>query len=102
MISQSEKKRFRAIAHRLKPVVTISGNGLSESVISELERALADHELIKIKVIADRDERGELTTSLCTQTNATLVQSIGSIAVIYRSSPKPNPKLSNVLRADVL
>lgn len=102
MISQSEKKRFRAIAHNLKPVVTVSGNGLSESVLTELERALADHELIKIKVVAEKDERSGLVTRLCSQTGATLIQAIGSVAVIYRSSPKPNPKLSNVLRADVL
>ena len=43
-------KQLRAIGHKLKPVVTIAGNGLSEGVITELDRALQDHELIKIKL----------------------------------------------------
>ena len=44
------KKRLRGIGHALHPVVTVAGNGLSEGVLTELERALHDHELIKVKL----------------------------------------------------
>lgn len=103
MISQSDKKHFKAIAHHLKPIVTIAGNGLSEGVITELGRALNDHELIKIRVSgADREERREIIDAACTASGAELVQSIGNIAVLYKAADKPNPALSNVLRANVL
>jgi len=103
MISQSQQKRFRAIAHKLKPVVTIADNGVSESVAIELERALDDHELIKIKLASgDREEREAMLEAVVQSTNAELVQKIGAVAVIYRPASKPDPKLSNVLRADVL
>lgn len=99
MIDQTEKKRFRAIAHHLKPIVFIAGNGLSDGVIREINRALDDHELIKIRVAAgDRQERREMIAAACAAADAEVVQTIGSIAVIYRPAEHPDPALSNVLR----
>ncbi|MCB1694001.1 MAG: ribosome assembly RNA-binding protein YhbY [Pseudomonadales bacterium] len=102
MISQSDKKRFRAIAHKLHPVVTVAGNGLSDPVMAELARALEDHELIKVKVVADRDERKALIAEMCEKSGAELVQTIGGIAVVYRPAAKPDRSKSNVLRTDIL
>ena len=103
MISQAEKKRFKAIAHHLKPIVIIAGNGLSEGVLQEINRALADHELIKIRVASsDREERRALIAGACRETQAELVQSIGSVAVIYKAAEKRDPALSNILRSNLL
>lgn len=99
MISAERRKQFRAIGHNLKPVVTIGGNGVSESVLAELERALDDHELIKVKIAAgEREDRADIIDSLCQHTRSELVQSIGKTALLYRGAAKPNPKLSNLLR----
>lgn len=98
-LSPEQRREFRAIAHNLKPVIIIGDKGLSEGVQEELERALNDHELIKIKIAStDRDERQETISALCTSNGAELVQTIGKIAVIMRRAKKPNPKLSNLLR----
>lgn len=103
MTSKAELKRFRSIGHKLKPNVTISSNGLSESVLSELKRALRDHELIKIRVNADdRKDRDETIESVVEQTKSTVIQTIGSVALLYKAAKKPNPKLSNILRSDLL
>ncbi|MDP4918106.1 MAG: YhbY family RNA-binding protein, partial [Haliea sp.] len=40
-----DHKQLRAIGHKLKPVVTVAGNGLSDNVLQEVQRALGDHEL---------------------------------------------------------
>ena len=102
MINQKEKKRFRAIGHHLSPVVTIAGKGLSEGVISELTRAVKDHELIKIKVLTgDRDERKETIAEIQDVLDVEIVQTIGKVALIYKAAKKPDPSLSNVLRNDV-
>ena len=53
MLTSKEKKRFRAIGHTLNPVVTIAGNGFSDGVKAEIERALEDHELIKLIFCAE-------------------------------------------------
>ncbi len=96
-LSPETKKHFRTLGHGLNPVVTVAGNGLSEGVLGELNRALEDHELIKVKLaINDREERAATAESLCAQTGAELVQEIGKIALIFRAAKKPNSKKSNV------
>ena len=95
----ADKKHLRRLGHNLKPVVTIAGKGLSENVGAEIERALADHELIKVKLsVGDRDAKKALTEQICQQFDAMLIQYIGHIILLYRNAKKPNPKLSNLLR----
>jgi RNA-binding protein len=92
-------KQLRTIGHKLKPVVTIAGNGLSDSVKAELERALNDHELIKLKLaVGSREARSAVTEEICASLGAQLVQSIGNVVVILRRTQKPDPRLSNLLR----
>ncbi len=94
------RKSLRAIGHKLNPVVTIAGNGLSDAVSAELERALDDHELIKVKMeIPSPADRKALCAELCEKHGAELVQSIGKIALILRRAKKPKPNLSNLSRA---
>ena len=98
-LSPEQRREYRAIAHNLKPVIIVGDKGLSEGLQEELERALNDHELIKIKVASqDRETRHEAITALCESSGAEFVQTIGKIAVILRRAKKPNPKLSNLLR----
>ena len=98
-LSPEQRREYRAIAHNLKPVIIVGDKGLSEGLQEELERALNDHELIKIKVAnQDREARQEAITALCESSGAELVQTIGKIAVIVRRAKQPNPKLSNLLR----
>ena len=102
MISQADKKRFKAIAHHLKPIVFVAANGLSDSVVREIERALADHELIKIRIAAgNREKRREMIEAASAATRSEIVQTIGSIAVLYRAAAEPDPSLSNILRTNV-
>lgn len=97
--SAANVKQLRAIGHKLKPIVTIAGNGLSENVLTELHRALKDHELIKIKLaVGSREVRAETIDQICEQTGATLVQGIGNTALLLLRSKKPDPKLSNLVK----
>ena len=94
-----DKKQLRSIGHHLKPVVTVAGAGLSENVLAEADRALHDHELIKVKfAIEDREERAELIEQLCETTGAENVQSIGKVVLMLRRNSRVNPKLSNLIR----
>jgi RNA-binding protein len=98
-LSNTRKKELRTIGHSLKPIITIAERGVTETIATELERALDDHELLKIKInINDADARHTIVTTLCEQHRAGLVQSIGKIALLYRAAKKPNSKLSNLLR----
>jgi RNA-binding protein len=95
-LSTDTKKHYRTLGHALNPVVTIAGKGLSEGVTAELDRALNDHELIKVKLaINDREERKETIVALCQISGAELVQEIGKVALIYRAAARPDPKKTN-------
>ena len=98
-ISQDRKKTLRSIGHKLNPIVTVAGNGLTENVLIEINRALDDHELIKVKyAVGDRDLKKELLTETEKATRAILVQSIGNIGLFYRPAKEPDPKKSNLQR----
>ena len=91
MTKAADKKKFRAIGHHLKPIVTVAGNGLSESVMSEISRAITDHELIKIKVLAeDRSERKALILAINEANQTEIIQTIGNMALLYKAAEKPN------------
>ncbi|WP_407314987.1 YhbY family RNA-binding protein [Pseudomonas sp. nanlin1] len=98
-LTQEQKKQYKSIGHHLKPVLTVADNGLAEGVLAEYERALSDHELIKVKVnILDREARLQAIAELCKAGKGDLVQVIGKMALIYRKNPKVNKQLSNIHR----
>jgi RNA-binding protein len=98
-LDNATRKRLRRIAHHLQPVIIVGDAGVSDGVIAETERALADHELIKVKINAeDRDDRAVLGDRLLEVCGAEAVQRIGKILVAYRRNPEADPGLSNVAR----
>ena len=86
-MNAANKKKLRAEAHSLKPVVMIGQSGLTTGVLAELDQALNIHELLKVRIRAERDERKLITEKICADSGAELIQSIGQIAVIYRLNP---------------
>ncbi|MBN8440560.1 MAG: ribosome assembly RNA-binding protein YhbY [Thauera sp.] len=80
-----QRRELRAKAHHLNPVVTIAGNGLTPSVVAEIDRSLQAHELIKVRVQgAEREQRDALMDELCRSLGAASVQHIGNILVVWR------------------
>ena len=98
-LSNARKKQLRSIAHNLNPIIMIAEKGITETIEKELERALEDHELIKIKInINNPAIRKTIASELCVRHKADLVQAIGKVAIICRHAKKPKPKLLNLLR----
>lgn len=92
-LSRHQIKRLRAEGHRLKlkPVVIIGQKGFSENLHDEIQRALKDHELIKLRIPAgSKTEKREMSESLCTHHDAELVEAIGNIIVLYRQNSDTN------------
>lgn len=93
-LTVEQRKYLKAQAHALKPVVMIGSQGLSDAVIKEAERAIAAHELIKIRVLGDeREAREAYLAQLCETLNAAPVQHIGKLLLIYRPGQKPKLRL---------
>ena len=88
-VTARERARLKARAHALEPVVQVGHSGLTDQLVKEIDRALAAHELIKIKVTAaDRDEREAICNDIATRTAAVSVQRVGKVLVLWR--PKPD------------
>lgn len=91
-----QRREFKARAHHLNPVVMVGDAGLTPQVVREIDLNLKSHELIKIRVLGDdRTARASLIEDICTQLDATPVQHIGKILVIYRPRPDDAPALKS-------
>ena len=92
-LTPAERQALKGRAHKLTPVVWVGGAGLTPSLVGEVERALAAHELIKIQASAlDRAAREAALADLCAHCGAQPVQHIGKILVLYRPRPAPEPE----------
>jgi len=83
-LSPARRRELKARAHKLDPVVFVGGAGLSAQVVAEIDRSLKSHELIKVRVSADRGEREAMLQEICAKTGARPVQHIGKILVVFR------------------
>jgi RNA-binding protein len=87
-----ERKALKARAHALDPIVHIGDKGLTAAVLAEIDRALASHELIKVRAGGmDRDARDAALSEICARLGAQPVQHIGKVLVIFRARPEAAP-----------
>ena len=94
-LTKKQKKFLTGIAHGLNPMIIIGANGVTDSLMAELERTLEHHEILKIKIAsAEREDRKTIIDYILEQTGAELVQSIGKTCVIYRQSEDSELPLS--------
>jgi RNA-binding protein len=67
--------------------------GLTDGVVSEMDRALDDHELVKVSArVGERGLRDAALDDLAVRTMSEIVQRIGHVGVFYRCR-KDLPKI---------
>lgn len=66
----------------------VGDKGLSENVYNEIDTALEHHELIKVRIRADREQRRTWMAEIASTCKAEQVHSIGQVACYYRRHPK--------------
>ena len=92
-------KKLISIGHTLSPILRITKQELSPNVLHELNRALDDHELIKVKIVGEKEIRDNLFLQIKELPETKVVQRIGGVVLLYRPSQEKNRKLSNILRS---
>jgi RNA-binding protein len=86
-LSEKQKKYLRRLAHPISPIVMLGNAGLTSGVVQELDRALNDHELVKVSArVGDRTARDAALDDLAVKTSSAIVQRIGNVGVFYRRS----------------
>jgi RNA-binding protein len=87
-LGNTQKRYLRGLAHDLKPVLLVGAKGITDNLVAEADLVLAQHELVKVRVVADdRELRDAWIAELCARSAAALVARIGHVAVLYRRNP---------------
>ena len=92
-LSNSQRKYLRGLTHDLDPVVIVADKGLTDNVRAEILQALDHHELIKIKLRGEREQRQAWMDEIAVFSSAELVHQIGQVACYYQRHPK-KPKIA--------
>jgi RNA-binding protein len=93
MLTSKQRAFLAKLASSLKPVVFLGKAGAAEGVNSALDKALADHELVKLRFIDFKGERRDLAHQLASQCQAEVVRVIGNVAVIFRQNKNPQDRI---------
>lgn len=100
-ISTRARAHLRSLAHGLRPVVQIGADGLTDPVIQATAEALAEHELIKVRLGQSfTGERRAAARELAAATESDLAQVIGRVIVLYR--PRPTSDARNKAKPPIV
>lgn len=90
MLSGKNRSALKSLANTLQANIIIGKNGITETVLKQIETDLAANELVKIKVLeSSAEEAKELVPEILEATGAEFVSQLGSKIVIYRPAEKP-------------
>jgi RNA-binding protein len=93
MLTGKQRRHLRGLGHELKPIVLVGKNGIDDSLIAALDQALADHELVKLRIGEGADvDRHEAATQLADKTRSEVAQVLGNTVLLYRPDPE-DPKI---------
>ena len=90
-LDSAQRRHLRGLAHPLKPIVFVGEAGISPAVISALDEALTQHELVKVR-LRQPDNKKEAAQQLALASSSALCGVVGHTVVLYRPSPE-EPKI---------
>jgi len=91
-LTGTQRKYLRGIAHSLRPNILIGYEGISAAVIKTIEKALDDHELIKVKFNKFKEEKEKYCTDIESATTSEMVGLIGNVAIFYKEQVDPEKR----------
>jgi RNA-binding protein len=86
VLDGAQRRYLRSLAHPLKPIVFVGEGGVSPAVEKAVAAALADHELIKIRLRQPGDKQA-MARQLAEAAQAALCGVVGHTVVLYRPDP---------------
>lgn len=99
-LSNAQTRKLKSAAQRLKAIVKMGRQGLSQGFLQTVDEALKRHELVKVKFDEFKDQRKVLAPELAFKTGSHLVALIGHVAVLYRPKPPVDDAESSTGSAD--
>src|SRR5437764_14226390 len=88
-LTGKQRRHLRGLAHKLRPVVQVGKSGIDDGLVAAIDRALADHELVKVKVGEGAGlDRHDAAGELAAKTNSEVAQVLGNVVTLYRADPE--------------
>ena len=87
MINSSQRKKLRAMAHHLEPMVIIGKSGYNDGAKQSIDESLVKNELIKIKFNDHKKNKKNISQNIESDLQAYIVGSIGNIIILYKQNP---------------
>jgi len=78
-------RELKARSQKLKPIIHVGHDGVTDSLIAAVDQALSDHGLVKIRFTDHKSERKQLTAELSTRTNSRQILLVGHTVTLYRT-----------------
>lgn len=87
-LQNEQVDHVRILSHDVQPVVAVGAGGLTDSLVKQLDRELAVHGLVKVRIpYGNRARREHILAELVPRSQAVLVRRCGCEAVLYRPAP---------------
>jgi RNA-binding protein len=87
-----QRRQLKGLAHDLRPLIQIGKAGATEGLVEALDKALSDHELVKVRFLEHKTERKEISRAIAEKTRSQLVGLIGNVAIFYRENKDPSKR----------
>jgi Predicted RNA-binding protein containing KH domain, possibly ribosomal protein len=81
--------QLKARAQKLKALIHLGHDGITDALTAALDQALADHGLVKVRFTDHKSERKALAAALTARTRARLVLQVGHTVTLYRTPLDP-------------
>ena len=88
MLTGKQRRFLRSLGHSLNPIVLVGKDGIDDGLVAALDRALADHELVKIRIGENAElARDAAAEELAKKTSSEVAQILGNTVLLYRAHP---------------
>lgn len=89
-LTGAQKSFLRGLGQTLEPALKLGRGGLTPEFLTELQKQLRAHELVKLRFSgAEREERATLCEQIADQGRCVCVGAVGHTALFYRQHPEP-------------
>jgi RNA-binding protein len=78
-------RQLKARAQKLRPVIHLGHDGITDALAAALDQALADHGLVKVRFADHKSERKPLSAELATRTKSRQILLVGHTVTLYRT-----------------
>ena len=92
-LTSKQRADLRSRAHALKPIAHVGKDGVTPAAIRSLQQTFDTHDLIKVRVLdnAPDDVRATAHALVAGVQGASVIQTMGRNATLYRPLPEPKP-----------